>query len=83
MNRHYTTQTLSKLLTESEHNQNSHDLFNNDDDQTTSADPEFYENGNQLVEDIYDFRGLKPSLLLDSSSNNPTDDEDDGLSYFR
>lgn len=64
---------------------------NEDDDPTTSADPEFYEGLNysgradsahgppNLADDIYDFSMLKPSLRLESSSNNPTDDEDEGM----
>ena len=64
-------------------------LFGDDDDDpTTSADPEFYANVGadedsrhgppHLAEDIYDFSNMKPSLRLESSSNNPTDDEEEG-----
>ena len=51
------------------------------EDPTTSAAPEFYENGHHLDEDIYDFSNVnvRPSLNLDTSSNNPTDDEEEGL----
>lgn len=66
---------------------------NEDDDPTTSADPEFYEGLHHsgragsahgppnLADDIYDFSMLKPSLRLESSSNNPTDDEDEGTCF--
>lgn len=50
-----------------------------DYDPTTAADPDFYSGrAPQLADDIYDFSRLKPSLRLDSSSNNPTDDEEEG-----
>jgi hypothetical protein len=48
------------------------------EDHTTSAATNFYGNSHHLDDDIYDFSNVKPSLHLDTSSNNPTDDEDEG-----
>lgn len=52
------------------------------EDHTTSAASNFYGNGNHLDDDIYDFSNVKPSLHLDTSSNNPTDDEEEGRIYM-
>jgi len=48
------------------------------EDHTTSAASNFFGNGHHLDDDIYDFSNVKPSLNLDTSSNNPTDDEEEG-----
>jgi hypothetical protein len=75
-----TSKLLDNLTNEQEkHNasfNNGHgDLFNYDDD-LTGGDPDFYNQNNS--NDIYDFSNVRPSLLLDTSSNNPTDDEEEG-----
>jgi hypothetical protein len=79
-----TSKLLDNLDEQEKHNtsfNNGHrDLFNYDDD-LTGGDPDFYDSNNQThSNDIYDFSNVRPSLLLDTSSNNPTDDEEEGWS---
>ena len=60
-----------------EHN---HDMLFKDD-HPTGGDPEFYRHSNNHLDDegdVYDFSRTKTSLNLESSSNNPTDDEEEG-----
>lgn len=70
---------MNKAANKPTHTGHDDDLYF--EDPTTSAAPEFYENGHHLDEDIYDFSNVnvRPSLNLDTSSNNPTDDEEEGL----
>ena len=81
MNRQSTSPSVHKLMNQNNH-QKPLEMFNDDYDHAESGDPEFYQNGHTFDDDIYDFSHSRPTLNLESSSNNPTDDEEDGKFYF-
>jgi hypothetical protein len=82
MNRQSTSTTIQKLGADpgnSHHKNHSDDLFG--DDHARSGDPDFHRNRNDFDDDLYDFTNTKPSLNLDASSNNPTDDEEEDINF--